>query len=169
LFGIYYSLAQEELNQTWVLRNGSWTNLTASAGAAPSTGGWMTYDASEGYLLFFAPGATWAFANGSWDRLHPSREPSSNPACTGTMFYDPAQGAVILWDGLGGETWEFQGGQWTELNPSARPPTGDPLGSAYDSAFGYGEIFGPTGTDDNSTWIFENGTWQNDSGRLGAG
>ncbi len=167
LFGIYQSLLMRELNQTWLLRNGTWTNLTATAGRAPGAGGWMTYDAADRLVLLFTPGETWSFANGSWSRMYPSVEPSSSPSFAGTMFYDAAMGAVILWDGSSGTTWEFHGGEWTRLEPLTSPPAGGPLGGAYDTAFGYGVVFGPKGTTDNSTWLFANGTWENATSALG--
>ena len=88
-----------------------------------------------------------------------------------TLFYDADLGVIVMWGGTIGsvttdQTWEFHDSDWTELFPEASPPAGDPRGGAYDSAFGYGMIFGPTGQD-NSTWIYTGGTWTNFTATFG--
>lgn len=153
------------VNDTWVFHNGSWSNVTSAIGP-PNDGGEMTYDAADGYILWVAGnGGTWTFSNGTWTHLNPPTFPSARGG--EALFYDPAARAVILWGGTNSQTWEFSAGVWTQLNPAASPPAGAPLGTAYDSAFGYGLVFGPKGTLDNSTWTFSNGTWTNESAAVG--
>lgn len=153
------------LNDTWVFHNGSWSNVTSAVGP-PNGGGEMAYDAADGYILWVAGnGGTWTFSNGSWTHLNPPTYPSARGG--EALFYDAAARAVILWGGTNSQTWEFSAGSWTQLNPAASPPAGPPLGDAYDSAFGYGLVFGPKGPLDNSTWTFSNGTWTNESAAVG--
>ncbi|MCI4360439.1 MAG: hypothetical protein L3J91_01930, partial [Thermoplasmata archaeon] len=67
------------LNDTWVYSNGAWSNLTATAGAAPSPRYYaaMSYASAEGYVLLFGGtnlsgaiyGDTWTFSHGTWTNL----------------------------------------------------------------------------------------------------
>jgi outer membrane protein assembly factor BamB len=102
-------------NQTWTFQNGSWANVTASAGAPPARDrGAMAYDLYyQGLVLFGGCGATlcprndtWLFANGSWTNLTTS-VCGSGSACppgvysaalaeTGTL---PAKNGTALFGG----------------------------------------------------------------------
>ncbi len=153
------------LNDTWVFHNGSWSNVTSGI-SPPNDGGAMAYDAADGYILWVAGnGGTWTFSNGTWTHLNPPTYPSARGG--EALFYDAAARAVILWGGTDSQTWEFRAGVWTQLNPTVSPPAGAPLGAGYNSAFGYGLVFGPKGPLDNSTWTFSNGTWTNESVTVG--
>jgi len=109
------------LNDTWEFKGGVWTELMPST--SPSARGWasMTYDAADGYVLLFggAPSTadfpefndTWAFKGGEWTNLTPATSPSDRSDAA--MVYDPADGFVMLYSGLGPyggglyDTWEF--------------------------------------------------------------
>lgn len=153
-------------NDTWEFANGSWSELSPPTSPPQSTSEYrpfgMVYDAADGYVLLYSVhSGTWAFSNGTWTHLHPSTEPSA----IGTMFYDPALRRVLLWSGS--EMWEFGGGNWTAESPIAGPVAGETFAGAYDAPFDYGVAFGPGGGYDNSTWVYSDGTWTNESASLG--
>ncbi len=62
------------LNDTWVYRSGTWTNVTSAFAPPPGYGGFdLAYDAGATSLVTFArynasqlSGTTWAYDNGSW-------------------------------------------------------------------------------------------------------
>ncbi|HTT26524.1 MAG TPA: kelch repeat-containing protein, partial [Thermoplasmata archaeon] len=111
------------LNDTWVWKDGAWTNFTAPAGRAPParTESGMTYDLASGELLLFGgigssgPLAdSWEFSAGRWNPLTPYASPPA--ACCGAMAYDPVSSAAILVLSPAGtrtlDTWSFATGTW---------------------------------------------------------
>jgi hypothetical protein len=167
-------------NDTWTYTGGTWTNITASAGTAPSPrwGMAMVYDTASGQVVLFG-GAdtygnvndqTWVF-DGRWAQL--ALNGTSPPALYGAgATYDPSLRGVLLYGGQAGfaagpgtiynATWLFHGGTWT---PQSAPGP-DPLRSptlVYDAAANasllFGGFDGTTGTPSNETWSFANGTW----------
>lgn len=102
-------------NDTWVFRGGEWTNLTATAGAAPPPTGFasMVYDAADGYALmvgglsspeleyypcsFDRPGE-WTFSGTTWSPIVPTG--TVPPAGEGMTWYDPATGKAYYYEGL---------------------------------------------------------------------
>jgi PKD repeat protein len=161
-------------NTTWIFHEGNWANVTSSV-TPPGTGGFsapqMAYDAANGSILLFDKGETWNFSNGNWTMLNPSTSPSARSSAA--LFFDADLGGTIMWGGTLGsndettaQTWEYREGDWTELFPVTSPPAGDPQGSTFDSAFGYGIVFGPTATD-NSTWTYTGGSWVNSTDDFG--
>jgi PKD repeat protein len=132
-------------NDTWVFSNGTWSDLTPTAGTPPSGryGASLTYDARDGYTLltggeggscYVYCNDTWEFASGHWSPL-----PSPGFLFQGTRgyttlmtTYDSADGYVLAISagftcGPVG-TWTFAGGAWTNLtlqrggNASTVPP-----------------------------------------------
>jgi YVTN family beta-propeller protein len=114
-----------ELNGTWVFSHGSW-QLEGVGTAPPLMGGAsMTYDAADGYVLWFGndgtTSETWAFQVGHWTQLQPLTEPPIRYFAS--MAYDYTDGYVVLFGGWNnsadsgsrGDTWSFTGGSWTEL------------------------------------------------------
>jgi hypothetical protein len=164
LFGAGIVYGGGTFTDTWALRNGIWANLTSLARTPPASQGAMTYDATDGYVVFVAAnGGTWTFDNDTWTHLNPPIFPSAR---TGeALFFDSGSGRVILWGGTDSQTWEYSGGNWTELNPLVAPPGGAPSGFGYDSEFEYGYVFAPSGVG-NSTWFWGNGTWSDQTQNL---
>lgn len=126
-----------ELNDTWVFAGGTWTNITATAGAAPSARFEMsmTYAASEGYVLLFGGYSfasvngtyfadTWTFSHGKWTNIT-TTEVQTPQARDGaaladspsgyTMLFGGANALGILYDlsGCPNIEWWFSHGQWT--------------------------------------------------------
>jgi hypothetical protein len=95
-------------NATWTYLNGTWSNLTAAVGPAPSPR-WdaaMTYDATQRGVLLFGGVAsgrggytndTWLFSSGHWALLYtPVVPPGRNFA---TLAYDPTSNVDLLFGG----------------------------------------------------------------------
>lgn len=157
------------LNDTWVYSNGTWTNITASAGPGPSPryGAAMTYDAADGYVLLVdGMGAyqtitdTWEFSAGHWKAI--LNRSSSAPYFEdpeGLLAYDSSTGYSVM---LGG--YEYAAGNWTYVgfnystNKTNPEPTG--CGSLVDYPPYHGVL-----CVGGSTWLF-NGTWTNISSTI---
>jgi hypothetical protein len=138
----------------------------------------LTYDSSDGYLLFFGAtgtGAlngteTWSYSNGSWNQIATSTAPES---CSGSsLAYDSADGYVVYLGGgpvggagctSSGQTWSYHHGVWTQLHPTHAPPARQQAGFTNDSADGYLLLFGGLNGSRrlNDTWSFVAGNWTN--------
>jgi PKD repeat protein len=173
------------INYTWIFANGTWTNITASAGPAPSAryDMAMTYDAADGYVLAFGGSSTancacndtWSFLHGKWSRI------SASPpyGYTGgaieverfSMTYDPSDGYVLATDGT--DTWRYSSGVWSSFcgtNCTNFIPAPGLQGTvAYDASDGYVVFLGsafnidslPSVAQGSYTWKFSNGAWTN--------
>ncbi|HTP54863.1 MAG TPA: PKD domain-containing protein [Thermoplasmata archaeon] len=170
-------------NQTWEFANGSWENLTSTAGSPPGR-----YDAAfdydpnmHGFLLFggSASGSdlndTWMFANGSWRNL--SALGAAPPGeYGGVLAFDPApdvNGSVFTGGCVAdffsvvcsNATWVWEG--WSGWVPWATALPGPAVGfaaMAYDPIDSelvlYGGCSGVLclGVSD-ATWVFYGGQW----------
>ncbi len=131
---------------TWTFSNGSWANVTATAGPPPAgiLSGSLAYDTADDYLVQFGGGSlsssgaeilssgTWTFHNGKWSALSLGNSSSPPPRIYGSLAYDSGAGGLILFGGWenasggvnltppihGNDTWEFAGGRWTDLATS---------------------------------------------------
>ncbi len=129
LFGGYSSRGGF-LNDTWEFSGGTWTNVTASAGTAPSprAAADLAYDGNGSFdLLFGGYGPTgsatagnltdtWEFEDGTWSAV----ETSTSPPLEGSMAYDAALGAVVYVGGVAlvgcsPLTYAFVDGEWLDL------------------------------------------------------
>jgi PKD repeat protein len=171
-------------NQTWVWENGTWINVTATAGPAPVArmGMALTYDPADGYVLAYGGGgffatcgtkpatacnSSWAFYGGKWHVLATSG-PSPPVSMQLDMVYDAADSYVVASDGF--STWTYRAGAWTELcgttgncsNPQPPPPRFSGA-MAYDPQASEVLYFG-----DRSTWKFAEGNWSNITSTSGA-
>jgi len=106
-------------NDTWTFDHGSWTNVTRTAGPAPSPR-WLTAMADDpsasAALLFggswgsgtndYPPGGsdTWEFRNGTWTNVTPVLSPPARYQMA--LSYDASTGTVLL---TGGCTWSCEG------------------------------------------------------------
>ncbi len=168
-------------NDTWVEANGTWTNITASAGPSPPGRSWatMAYDpVSEGLVLFggllAAPNAsaalaaqdTWTFQGGRWTPQAPLQSPPGRWAAG--MDFDPTLGAVVLFGGFspsGGflsDTWAYANGSWAPLFSSVSPPPRWAPALAFDYADQGLLMFGGLGENGsvlNDTWLMTGAQW----------
>jgi hypothetical protein len=167
------------LGDTWAFANGTWANLSASVGTAPSPrwGMAMVYDpAIEAVVLFGGTDTfgnvnnqTWEF-NGTWTQVDVNG--TAPPALYGAgATYDPAVGGVLLYGGQNGfagpeyiynATWVFAGGSWTQLAISGPAPLRSPVlvfDEAANASILFGGYDGTTGAPTNATWSFAGGGW----------
>ncbi len=153
----------EDYPDTWKFSGGVWSNITATAGTAPSGRFSMglAYDWGDHEVLGFGGedaaingligsvtmyGGTWAFSGGTWRSLSGSVSTPPSSRAGPNMAYDPADGYLLLyggiWETLSGttlsgremaDTWSFAGGTWSNLTASV---TGSP-GELALSGFAY--------------------------------
>jgi hypothetical protein len=159
----------------------AWANLSTGLGPPPTArrGAAMTFDAQDGYTILFGGldstghtlRDTWAFRSNSWVSLTPAVLSSRNspPAVAfASMTFDPADGYVLLFGGVGPkgintDTWGFVRGHWTVITPtSGGIPIGRTNGSmAFDVHDGYALLFGgiASGRPLRDTWGYRGGGW----------
>jgi len=180
-------------NQTWVLRDGLWSNETQHDDAPPVRDyAGMDYDANLHEILLFGGSGksaplndTWMFSNGTWTNVswYSSAAPPAGEAPM--MAFDPApeENGSVLFGGcvpatlLGidcqNETWVWQGDAgWVELTPSFEPPARGYGQMAYDPVDGavvlFGGEYGFLGLL-GDTWEFYSDQWWNVSTSVGPG
>ncbi|MCI4320248.1 MAG: hypothetical protein L3K23_09005 [Thermoplasmata archaeon] len=141
------------LNDTWVFSHGAWSNITSTAGPAPSPRYdlAMTYASSEGYVLLFGGvgpsgylGDTWSFAQGRWANIS-SAQILPPGARGGAALADSPTGYTLLYGGQDPTgviensagcpyiMWWFSNGTWTYAKTGTcvpAPPGDHPLTSA---------------------------------------
>ncbi|MGD0250791.1 MAG: kelch repeat-containing protein, partial [Thermoplasmata archaeon] len=103
-------------SDTWSYSGGVWSNITSTAGVAPSgryVGG-LVDDTYDGYLLLFGGynassevelGDTWSFVNGAWGQLSPATSPPAQNSFA--MAFDPLDNEAVLYTALGSTTWTY--------------------------------------------------------------
>lgn len=133
------------LGDTWTYVGGAWTNVTASAGTAPSPR-WqtsMTFDSGDNMVLLFggatalgaAFGDTWSFAGNRWTNLTATLSLAPDPRWGAAMGNSPL-GYVLLFGGLGNTSleqnnyfvtggpylgWWFHDGAWSPQTVPIQP------------------------------------------------
>jgi PKD domain-containing protein len=180
--------------ETWSYANGSWRNLTATAGTPPPACGGceaMAYDSGDGYVLLYETSdvgyhlavQTWKFSGGHWTNLTGSLAVQPPPfLLTQLLCDDPADGYVLLYgvDRLNGsapQTWSYAAGAWTNLtaNQTVTPPylsvwSGEgPM--TYDAADGYVLFLLPSvlrAQPDLQFFTFSHGHWSNTTAMRGS-
>jgi hypothetical protein len=169
LYGACPTYGASPCNETWVFRDGLWSELHPLVSPPPLEHVGMAYDPQSWSVVMFGGGGpstglsneTWEFSAANWSELNTTVAP---PAGGGVMVYDAAADGLLLFAGSGPNatngTWIFQNGTWTELSVSVEPPGA--TGMTYDpilrAAITYGGGGGPRG---NYTWLFRNGSWEN--------
>lgn len=181
-------------NDTWIF-NGSWKNITSTAGTPPSPrfASNMVYDPQLSAVVLFGGvigglnsgssgplSDTWEFTNGTWKNVtsHLSKSPPGRD--WEALAYDVTDHYLVLYGGyneatatLYSDTWKFTSSGWSQLSPSTDPGL---LRSAYFASSagdgGYPLLYGGDtsaflGGAVNSTWIFRAGQWTNVTSRVG--
>ena len=167
--------------------NGTWVNLTASAGTppfarsiaqaaySPALNATVLFGGYNGAGGNYAFGDTWEYAGGRWTQLPSSGGPS--PRWGGSMVYDAADGTLVMFggrddNGFFNDTWVFNATGWHEVATARAPSPRFDFGLAYDAKDGYVVLFGgavgnvPAGTFSpftyyNDTWTYRAGVWTN--------
>lgn len=175
---------------TWKFTGTKWTNLTSTAGTAPSArwGESFLYDPALGYSLLFGgwdnSGAwsdTWTFDAGKWSDVSPKVGTTPTARGWAASTYDPLRQSIVLTGGAGwgsypfyDDTWELQAvaGQpsWSNVTTSVgTPPSARRMASmVFDPALG-GDLFtggdsqGGSGSwpNDQDVWALESAGWVN--------
>ena len=170
------------LNDTWIWKAGSWTNLTPYVGISPPprAEAAATYDRGGSQVLLFggiAPagplGDTWAFSGGRWAHLLPLNAPPA--ACCASLAFDTHDGypLLVLRNGTEPlvESWSFSSGTWSNqtaaVGPGARQwgvLVDDPAVAGV-VLFGGSSLSRPPYWPLGDSWIYSAGAWT----RAGAG
>jgi len=169
------------INDTWTYANGTWTNISATAGGPSprSVSDAMVYDAADGYIVLFGGedsyggsyGDTWTFSAGHWTQLALNASNSPSSRIFAAMTYDAAMRSVILFGGSSNDligsgfyndTWAFAHGTWTKFTTPVAPSLRRGAMLAYDPGTKSDILFGGLNTAGGPigvTWSFHNGTW----------
>lgn len=167
---------------------GKWTNVSSSAGTAPSPrqAFSMAFDAALSATILFggqdtngnALGDTWEFTHGQWSQLTTRKAPSARWGAG--LVFDPNVNALILFGGRTGwygvnpwqaDTWEFTSQGWTQLQTSGQPEPQSARDLVWDGADGYVLLVGnnPRSPGVPSYWTFGSNTWTNITLKLATG
>jgi hypothetical protein len=159
---------------TWIYRDGAWTQEHPAVSPAPRTGAALVYDAATRQLLLFGGsskigtaggffGDTWIWTGTTWRQLHPATSPPARH--NADMIYDAADRDVVLFGGYDGQylgdTWTWNGTTWTQQDTPTAPAPRDTGSFGYDSATGTGILYGGFNgvsvfTD---TWAWNGSSW----------
>lgn len=180
LFGGYGTAVT---NSTWLYdANGTWSNVTSSAGTPPSARWGMDfnvhYDPNFGGVLLYGGcdaygnslGDLWLF-NGTWTNLTVRYPGGPGPLQYGSGAFDAYDNYSVYFGGAPSacgtgttnETWTLTpGAGWTKLTPSQSPPALRGASMVYDPMENATILFGgrdSSGTFYNATWSFRGGAW----------
>ena len=167
-------------NATWLYHDDTWTNVTATAGPAPSPRVYMGFseDSSAGEIVLFGGSPsdsastyyndTWTFSDGTWTNLTATAGISTPLAAFPGLSDDPAaSSAVLVYLTLGPanyseDTFLFTGTAWTNVTGSV---TGTlPLvflpQMAYDAQESAVVLFALDLIDQTGTEIFMSATYE---------
>jgi YVTN family beta-propeller protein len=183
-----------DLNDTWIFTNGSWVNITSTAGHAPPPRAFasLTYDQVDGFMILVGGQATkagspcdlacfdtWKFSDGLWSPLA-----ATTPQVYGfSAVYDSTAGFVLgttWWLGGsgnpgGGATYGYLGGNWTEIghnqttNTTGVSPNFWYPSLVNDPALGGVMMYGGQdwgGAPYSETWVYAGGNWTDLTGKL---
>lgn len=140
---------------TWTFHGGTWSNITTTAGTAPTArfSAAMAYDFPDHEVIMFGGedvvqgtlsvtinmlSDTWAFSGGTWKDLTSTAGTPPSPRAGSEVAFDPVDGYVLLyggiWNTLSGttitgyviaDTWKFTGGHWSNITASVHGSPGD--------------------------------------------
>lgn len=135
------------LSSTWTWSAGSWTNVSSTAGTAPSPRfdnvaaddaaghGVLEYGGFNGNTTVYND--TWLFSAGTWLNVTPRSGPSPPEILYPTLEPVGANGSLLLTEGafvgpgfiptLSPYTWQWSSGSWTNLSGGLAPSFPPPL------------------------------------------
>jgi hypothetical protein len=179
------------LGDTWVWRNGGWTQLSGSWEFARS----MVYDPANRTVVGFGgfdpdrvlfgskpgPGTTYVWNGQTWSAPPLANQPTARQ--NASFVYDPQLHGVVMFGGVYSydksyffnDTWLWNGHRWRRLKAQSKiaPSPRFDANMVYDAATHQVVLFGgsgPTSRDTcctylNDTWVLSRAGWQ----RLDAG
>jgi hypothetical protein len=138
-----------DLNDTWILQHGNWTQLNPRTAPSPRWGVAMAYDSALDSVVLFGGlfalpsganfhslGETWTFSNGSWSNVSGALASSPHDRGYAAFSYDSSTGTSILFGGwtnnttygrpptIWGDTWSFSKSGWSLVSGgSTHTPT----------------------------------------------
>jgi len=177
--GLYWSHVCTALGDTWILSNGTWTNLTATLPISPPAraDAGIAYDGADRCVVLFGGfdgnslyNDTWTFGGGDWTQEHPAVSPSARFSMG--MVGAPGDGNVVLFGGgnqtganVFNDTWTYEAGDWTLVSTSVAPPPRFSMTMSYDPVDQYVLLFSGWSTNQRlsfgDSWTFVNGVWTN--------
>ncbi|HEV2316602.1 MAG TPA: kelch repeat-containing protein [Thermoplasmata archaeon] len=173
------------LSDTWLWRNGGWTNLTGTITSAPPprVSACMVYDTIDSEIVLFGGrnpstilGDTWRFASNTWTNITPSAPNATNSPAHRDLagcVMDTTDGYVLLFGGVSSQslrsvalndTWSFVVGAWHQLNPAVAPSARLGMAMSFDPTQNTVVLFGGTNAAGGSypdTWRYSAGAWTN--------
>jgi len=173
------------VNDSWLLENGTWSQLNSLAAGAPSprSGAATTYDPTLGGVVLFGGeavtesatvtfNATWVFSGAGWNNRSAILG-TAPPALAGaSLTFDPLIPASVLYGGVradgssSNETWLLTASGWSNRTSTAGAPSAGTAwaGSAFDPIDGVvlvvGAPGGIAGSGTVGTWTFNGSSWR---------
>jgi hypothetical protein len=164
------------LNDTWLFRGGTWTELCSGTSAPPScptspsprVAAQLAYDPARSAVVLFGGAKsfydvndTWLFVNGTWENVTGAVAPppgDSLPVAT------DASGGVLLitTQEFVGSTWEFGPSGWTLVSGAGTPSVGDLQPMWFDANLGVDVLWDQA----SGTWEFVGGHWTSTSTQI---
>ncbi|MGA2742360.1 MAG: kelch repeat-containing protein [Bryobacteraceae bacterium] len=160
---------------TWIWRDGLWSQSFPATSPSPRQGPGMAYDAATGTVVLFGGvdtsgtnlNDTWTWDGVTWTQQFPAISPPGRQFDTQGMTYDAATQTVIFFGGLEsnddvlGDTWTWDGPAktWTQQFPTSSPSSRRTT-IAYDAVNKTVVLFGgDIRNGDNGLGIYLNDTW----------
>lgn len=174
------------LGDTWILRNGTWSQLHPALAPSSRGGMSMVYDSLRREVVAFSGGTcgtggsgysnqTWLFSHGNWTLLRSAAGHAPFGRGFPGFAFDAATGLSVLFGGavpdrngagthILGDTWTFNGSSWQRVNTSsgAQPVPRWQAVMAYDPSSRAVILFSGLSPSDvlaADTWAFSNGSW----------
>lgn len=157
----------ERNDDTWILKNGKWSQRLPDSSPRPTESAAMAFDPNRQQVILFGGydtqelSDTWAWDGSTWTKLSPAESP---PARSSTdLAFDPTRNALILFSGSNDDrdTWSWDGKTWTELSLRRAPiPRGlhsmATFGKHVVLFGGQADFFRMTA----GTWVLKSGSWK---------
>lgn len=161
LFGGYQPASPEQMNDTWEYAAGQWSQIATDPSPPARYLAVLVNDPAEGGVLLlggegyeeYTPD-DWIFADGAWSPLSSTYPAFELPT---SAVLDPSSGGVLVAlypeEASRGEiqNWEFSATAWTNVTEAEVQAVESSM--TYDGADGYVLL------DDDSTWTYNAGVW----------